>query len=472
MEAKENNQFGLEESHGDHISSRSPGAAGFVTPLTSSPILSASMVEAFFTPGLWNHHTSSCTMSFGESNIQTATSGINCVPIGKPVAMSNRGMLPSPPPGEFPHSLPHFPVDSGLIERAARLSCFGGGGSFRGISLLGPSQSMTPPSGASKDAIGARVQKAELNVVSLPVEHGTIKGITMNNKRDRSISHVGTSNNKSREGNFCEEGQERHTGSADAAGNSSSSDLGANKRRKATEETEKEKDQVLRGLQSSTETTKDNTETKFKSYKHSGKNAKDNSEAAKEGYVHVRAQRGQATNSHSLAERVRREKISERMKYLQELVPGCSKVTGKAVMLDEIINYVQSLQRQVEFLSMKLAAVNPQLDFSIEGLLAKNLLHSHGGSSSAAGFSQEMIYPQVYSSQQGLAHAGISSMLNPSDAFRRTLITEIPMASGYKETSLQMHNSWNEQLVMQMTYGANPPLNSQVINRKPDGFTI
>jgi hypothetical protein len=45
---------------------------------------------------------------------------------------------------------------------------------------------------------------------------------------------------------------------------------------------------------------------------------------------------------------IRREKISERMKHLQDLVPGCSKVTGKAVMLDEIINYVQSLQRQVE----------------------------------------------------------------------------------------------------------------------------
>lgn len=45
---------------------------------------------------------------------------------------------------------------------------------------------------------------------------------------------------------------------------------------------------------------------------------------------------------------VRREKISERMKYLQDLVPGCNKVTGKAGMLDEIINYVQSLQRQVE----------------------------------------------------------------------------------------------------------------------------
>ncbi|ONM26525.1 BHLH transcription factor [Zea mays] len=42
-------------------------------------------------------------------------------------------------------------------------------------------------------------------------------------------------------------------------------------------------------------------------------------------YIHVRARRGQATDSHSLAERVRREKISERMKLLQDLVPGCSK---------------------------------------------------------------------------------------------------------------------------------------------------
>lgn len=85
------------------------------------------------------------------------------------------------------------------------------------------------------------------------------------------------------------------------------------------------------------------------------------------GYVHVRARRGQATDSHSLAERVRREKISERMKMLQRLVPGCDKVTGKALMLDEIINYVQSLQNQVEFLSMKLASVNPMIyDFGME----------------------------------------------------------------------------------------------------------
>ncbi|KAG8388964.1 hypothetical protein BUALT_Bualt02G0180000 [Buddleja alternifolia] len=78
--------------------------------------------------------------------------------------------------------------------------------------------------------------------------------------------------------------------------------------------------------------------------------------------VHVRAKRGQATDSHSLAERVRRGKINERLRCLQDIVPGCYKTMGMAVMLDEIINYVQSLQNQVEFLSMRLTAANTFYD--------------------------------------------------------------------------------------------------------------
>ncbi|GAA0154632.1 hypothetical protein LIER_12558 [Lithospermum erythrorhizon] len=92
-------------------------------------------------------------------------------------------------------------------------------------------------------------------------------------------------------------------------------------------------------------------------------------------YIHVRARRGQATDSHSLAERARREKISERMKILQDLVPGCNKVIGKALVLDEIINYIQSLQHQVEFLSMKLEAVNSKMRHTIEGFPPKELVN-------------------------------------------------------------------------------------------------
>ncbi|CAN4124216.1 unnamed protein product [Withania somnifera] len=103
-----------------------------------------------------------------------------------------------------------------------------------------------------------------------------------------------------------------------------------------------------------------------------GNDSKENSktsEVQKPDYVHVRARRGQATDSHSLAERARREKISKKMKYLQDLVPGCNKMTGKAGMLDEIINYVQSLQKQVEFLSVKLATLNPSLDLNTDNFL-------------------------------------------------------------------------------------------------------
>uniref|UniRef100_A0A6N2LNM7 BHLH domain-containing protein n=1 Tax=Salix viminalis TaxID=40686 RepID=A0A6N2LNM7_SALVM len=147
------------------------------------------------------------------------------------------------------------------------------------------------------------------------------------------------------------------------------------------------------------------------------KQTKDNPqsrEAPKENYIHVRARRGQATNSHSLAERVRREKISERMRMLQELVPGCNKITGKAVMLDEIINYVQSLQQQVEFLSMKLATVNPELYNDVERIQSKDILHSRGGNEAILGLS-----PGTNSHQysHGTFQPGIPVIPNPNPHF-------------------------------------------------------
>lgn len=141
-------------------------------------------------------------------------------------------------------------------------------------------------------------------------------------------------------------------------------------------------------------------------------------ENQKQDYIHVRARRGQATDSHSLAERVRREKISARMKYLQDLVPGCNKVTGRAVMLDEIINYVQSLQRQVEFLSMKLAAVNPSLEFNIDNFFAREMMMPvppPGNFSSLEGMSPNLapyIHFQQMLQQQASLQAGACSGLD------------------------------------------------------------
>ncbi|KAH7438966.1 hypothetical protein KP509_04G038900 [Ceratopteris richardii] len=65
----------------------------------------------------------------------------------------------------------------------------------------------------------------------------------------------------------------------------------------------------------------------------------------------MRARRGQATDPHSIAERIRRERITERIRLLQELVPNTNKA-DRAIMLDEIIEYVKFLVVQVKVLSM------------------------------------------------------------------------------------------------------------------------
>ncbi|KAJ0965346.1 hypothetical protein J5N97_026484 [Dioscorea zingiberensis] len=291
-------------------------------------------------------------------------------------------------------------------------------------------------------------------------------GVKIENQEQKGSFHgVGASSNESGEPEFSGGGggqEEIHgSGNAAAGGDSSSKELGLKKRKRSNQD----------DIES--ETTKENAEIKGKGLQNSptisaakqaGKQAKDCSDSPKEDYIHVRARRGQATNSHSLAERVRREKISERMKLLQDLVPGCSKVTGKAVMLDEIINYVQSLQRQVEFLSMKLAAVNPRLDFNIEGILSKDLLQFQGG------FPADMTLPQFHPSQQGFIQAGIPAMVNPPDALRKAINAQLNSMNLYKESTSQVPNSWDEELhnVVQMTFSANPSINDKL----RDGFPI
>ncbi|XP_009795495.2 transcription factor bHLH48-like isoform X2 [Nicotiana sylvestris] len=112
-------------------------------------------------------------------------------------------------------------------------------------------------------------------------------------------------------------------------------------------------------------------ETSSKKGKKSTNNTSED-DAEKLPYVHVRARRGQATDSHSLAERARREKINARMKLLQELVPGCNK-----------------------FLSMRLAAVNPSVDFNLDNLFAPERSGSHVESNLP-----DMIVPPIWADGQ------------------------------------------------------------------------
>ncbi|KAK9017689.1 hypothetical protein V6N11_000695 [Hibiscus sabdariffa] len=64
----------------------------------------------------------------------------------------------------------------------------------------------------------------------------------------------------------------------------------------------------------------------------------------------IRAKRGCATHPRSIAERVRRTRISERMRKLQGLFPNIDKQTNTADMLDMAVEYIKDLQRQVKTL--------------------------------------------------------------------------------------------------------------------------
>ncbi|KAJ1388577.1 Myc-type, basic helix-loop-helix [Sesbania bispinosa] len=66
----------------------------------------------------------------------------------------------------------------------------------------------------------------------------------------------------------------------------------------------------------------------------------------------LRAKRGCATHPRSIAERVRRTRISDRIRKLQELVPNMDKQTNTADMLDEAVAYVKFLQNQIEIFSV------------------------------------------------------------------------------------------------------------------------
>ncbi|XP_009411572.3 transcription factor UNE10 [Musa acuminata AAA Group] len=78
---------------------------------------------------------------------------------------------------------------------------------------------------------------------------------------------------------------------------------------------------------------------------------------------------------HNQSERKRRDRINQRMKTLQKLVPNSSK-TDKASMLDEVIEYLKQLQAQVQMMSRMssmMVAAMPQLQMPMVAQLLPHM---------------------------------------------------------------------------------------------------
>uniref|UniRef100_A0A7N1A649 BHLH domain-containing protein n=1 Tax=Kalanchoe fedtschenkoi TaxID=63787 RepID=A0A7N1A649_KALFE len=378
-------------------------------------------------------------------------------------------------PGLPPRSLSQFPSDSGFIERAARFSCFGSGSFSDMVSPFAAPESVSPLARGPSIVDGSRPLAFENEVImaGASTSGGRNGSLSRNQSVARSLDESrqgrGASSNESDEANFGGGDGREGPSMLEAAGGETCPARGhsANKRKRAGQSARANKsngaspksvDGAKPGGERSEQKPSPGSNTKAPEKPEQKSQGTD---PPKEEYIHVRARRGQATNSHSLAERVRREKISERMKFLQDLVPGCSKVTGKAVMLDEIINYVQSLQRQVEFLSMKLSTVNPRLDFDIESLLTKDMFQPRAGSSSTSGFPSDtcMGYQHQITSLSAQFQAGVPISGSSMGAHLAVM--------GFKEPNSQLANMWDDELhnVVHMGFGnSSEPSKSQELN--------
>ncbi|XAR52766.1 hypothetical protein NMG60_11021018 [Bertholletia excelsa] len=82
------------------------------------------------------------------------------------------------------------------------------------------------------------------------------------------------------------------------------------------------------------------------------------------------SKRSRAAEVHNLSERRRRDRINEKMRALQELIPNCNKA-DKASMLDEAIEYLKTLQLQVQIMSMGAGLYMPPM------MLPTALQHLH-----------------------------------------------------------------------------------------------
>nr|GMC52478.1 transcription factor bHLH74 [Ipomoea batatas] len=82
-------------------------------------------------------------------------------------------------------------------------------------------------------------------------------------------------------------------------------------------------------------------------------------------------------------------------------------------MLDEIINYVKSLQQQVEFLSMKLATVNPEINLEIQQAMTKEIFATQSSNVPLRGFIHGISSSQTFPGFQQGDFANIPNTIPP-----------------------------------------------------------
>ncbi|XWS76742.1 hypothetical protein CRYUN_Cryun01aG0203900 [Craigia yunnanensis] len=136
---------------------------------------------------------------------------------------------------------------------------------------------------------------------------------------------------------------------------------------------------------------------------------------------------------HNLSEWRRRDKINKKMRALKELIPNCNKV-DKASMLDEAIEYLKTLQLQVQMMSMGTGVYMPPMMLP-SAMQHMNAQHLAGYSPMAVGMGMRM--------QMGLGYG-------PAQ-FPISLMSGAAALPGITEARLNMLGFPGQALLMSMS---------------------
>ncbi|RWW88684.1 hypothetical protein BHE74_00002431 [Ensete ventricosum] len=218
-----------------------------------------------------------------------------------------------------------FAANPGFVERAPRSSCFGawsygGLGDQSGLPEAGnlsrvPSSHSLKSAGALQMGVpdnGKDASKSNPERIETEMRSKLGGGMPPSSTSGRTMASGAANNVSKRKAASRGRGKEAPLSSSNVNSPTAAEDEHPDaKRCKPAKTNGADKDSVV----------KQETEQNIGASQKKGKENNAKPQEPPKDYIHVRARRGQATDSHSLAER-----IGKRMKLLQDLVPGCNKL--------------------------------------------------------------------------------------------------------------------------------------------------
>ncbi|XP_027341455.1 transcription factor PIF4-like isoform X2 [Abrus precatorius] len=161
------------------------------------------------------------------------------------------------------------------------------------------------------------------------------------------------------------------------------------------------------------------------------------------------ARRNRAAEVHNLSERRRRDRINEKMRALQQLIPHSSK-TDKASMLEEAIEYLKSLQLQLQVMWMG-SGMAPMMFPGIQ----------HYMSQMGMGMATPS-FPPIHNPMQ-LPRVPLDQSVSASQTPNQTLMCQNPILGAFNYQNQMQNPALSEQYARYMGYhlmqNASQPMN-------------